>query len=189
MLSERILTRLGIPKNHWNANLDYIPDKVYWKTIFKTYISNLVENIKKPKGLYVNGPFGSGKSAVGAILLKEAFARGKTGYWINARSIPKHEIEKTTFDTQFTVYERACFVDLLVIDELLIYPEIKATELYMEFLIRKRVEEKKCTIITSNHTIQDLRNMMPSMFAPLVESVVNFPIGDHNFRIEIGRHL
>lgn len=87
----------------------------------------------------------------------------------------KHVIEKTMFDDEMTVWERALSVDLLVLDDL-----GKGTEDAKGFgeraldeLIRTRSAGMRATIVTTNMTLTQLTEALKtSTVAAMRETVV-----------------
>jgi DNA replication protein DnaC len=148
----------------------------------ETYVSSIDERIRDNCGLLLHGDYSQGKSALGAICLKAAAARGIIGFWIHAKEIPHHLIKETRFDNEFTVYERALSVPLLMIDELQIRKNPAYTEFSAEDLIRSRVDEQKTTIVTTNVSLDGVKNGFPALFAVLEEAVLPVKVSGHNFR-------
>jgi DNA replication protein DnaC len=92
------------------------------------------------------------------------------------------QIEKVPFDDEMNLYERALSVPILVLDELKLRTEAKGVEQYCEMLIRRRIDDKKCTIITTNHAPSVIKEKYPALYAPLMESVLPVKIEGHDFR-------
>lgn len=184
-----MLERLQIPRVHWNTKASLIPDSCKHKKLIVEYVENISANVCKPRGLLLFGTYSAGKSGCAAICLKAAAFRGCIGLWLVANSVPTVQIEKTPFDEEVTLYERACSVPLLVLDELQIRSEVKGIEQYVERLIRLRVDAKLATIITTNHTPAEVSAKFPALAAALLEAVVPMKVDGHDFRKEISNGL
>jgi len=181
-VTKKHLVRMGIPKVHWQAKLANIPDECKHKETMQKYVDIIDEKVSDSCGLLLHGDYSQGKSALGSICLKAAACKGIIGFWIHAKEIPHHIIKETRFDSEFTVYERALSVPLLVIDELQIRKNPAYTEFSAEDLIRSRVDEQKTTIVTTNVSIQSIKTDFPALFAVLEEAVLPIKISGHNFR-------
>jgi len=143
--------RIKLPELYWKVSLVHIPDQPYKETV-RDWIENITSKLQQGKGLYVYGTFGSGKSAIGAMLLRAALAHNLFGLWVNYRDLAKFQIENTSFDDVETYMQRICSVPLLVVDEF----ELKLNKQYhvyvLEDLVRTRHQKGKITVITSNHS-------------------------------------
>lgn len=183
------MNRMGIPEVHWNARMDKIPDVCKHKKPIARYLHNIEQNIEKPMGLLLFGPYSGGKSALGSIILKAATVNCFIGYWTAAFDVPKWLIEKVRFDEHMTIYERCLTVPILVIDEYQMRKEMKFTEDAVDTLVRARVDERLCTVITTNHTPDRIKEARPAMFAALKESVYPLKVQGHDFRDVISKGM
>ena len=182
-LSLEVLERIGIPRRHWNCTLSSIPDNCPHKQVIVNWIADIKSNIRPARGLLLMGEYSQGKSGLCSIMLKAAMIEcGILGYWVRARDLPKHLIEKTVFDDELTVMQRAESVPLLVIDELQIRDDIAYTEQAVEMLVRRRIDDELCTILTTNHKVSELKIKYPALAAALVEVVKPIVVSGHNFR-------
>lgn len=184
-LNEEIMQRLNLPKKHWYCVLSKIPDQCPHKELLVNWIDNLKSNVRNAKGMLLVGDYSRGKSGSAAIMLKAAASKGIIGLWLTARDLPTYVIEKTLFDDDLTVINRARQVPLLVIDELQIRDSVAYSEQAVEMLVRKRIDDGKCTIITTNHSTKELKHKYPALIAALSEAVYPVSVSGHNFRQEI----
>jgi len=81
------------------------------------------------------------------------------------------------FNSRLTMQERLQEVPLLVVDEL-IYMEGDKRIDHVDTLLRRRVDNRVPTIITSNHTPRALLKYMPSMMEGIRESIIQVPFFD-----------
>lgn len=182
-----ILNQIRLPKTHWQCRFDQIPDSCSHKKAVKDWLDNIPARVTEPRGLLLYGDYSQGKSGTASICLKAAAAHGILGMWVTARELPKHVIEKTVFDEQWSFIERAEYVPLLVIDEVQIRKNVAYSEQAVEALIRRRIDDEKCTIITTNHSKDDFQKSYPALFAALTEAVYPIWVGGHNFRQNISK--
>ena len=80
-LTPKILRRALIGEKYWSATLDAIPDRMPYKDEVGGYILKLhtftqMGHDESGFGLCLTGPLGSGKTALGCIILMEALKRG-----------------------------------------------------------------------------------------------------------------
>ena len=188
-LTEQHLVRMGIPKVHWGAAVSNLPESCIHKEPIEKYVGSIADRVKDNCGLLLHGDYSQGKSALGSICLKAAAAQGIIGFWIHAKELPPHLIKETRFDDEFTVYERAISVPLLVIDELQIRQNPAYTEFSAEDLIRSRVDEEKTTIVTTNVSLDGIRTGFPALFAVMEEAVLPMKVAGHNFRTDRRRKI
>lgn len=185
-LTEQHMDRMLIPKVHWNALLSKVPNRCVHKGHVSDYVEDIVPSITSGQGLYLWGDYGRGKSGLAALILKAAASRGFIGLWLRAKELPRHVIEKTQFDNEFTMMDRALDVPILVLDEFQVRSDIRYTEVAAEDLIRARIDSKKSTIVTSNITISDISDRYPALYSVLQEGLFPIHIKGHDFRSEMG---
>lgn len=185
VLTPEFRKRLAIPVMHWPATIGRIPNKCRHKGIVVKWCGDVVKNVETPIGLLLMGKYSQGKSAIGSICLKAAACKGIVGFWVSARSLAEYKIEKTRFDDCQTVWERACSVPLLVIDEVQIRKEAEYGIQALEDLVRHRVENRLGLILTTNHGQDELLDKVPSLMAVLREAAVFIQVAGHDFRKEL----
>lgn len=119
--------------------------------IIKPILSNMSKVKNNPYGLTFLGPNGTGKTFIGLKILYKAIALGYTAHYIEMSSLLKM-FRKAYSDSMIDdVCEEILQVDFLMIDEL--GNESKQSDFSVgEFksLYKKRVSEKKPTILVSN---------------------------------------
>lgn len=176
-----LLKRTRLPRRHWKCTLAQIPDECSHKAEIVDWIGSLSSNVTNARGLLLMGDYSQGKSGCAAIILKAALARGIVGCWHRATDLQRVIIEQTPFDSTMTVLERLQTVPLLVIDEVQILKDNFAIQ-QIEQLVRRRIDDELCTVITTNHSIEELRAKYPALAAALVEAVRPIIVGGHDFR-------
>lgn len=175
--------RMLIPMAFRSAELVRIPAPQ--SRVIRQYIENFKMYRVKGWGLMLWGNFGSGKTASGCVILKEAVVRNQmTGLWILASDIPKFVIEKTVFDKDQSMIERIESVDLLVIDEVILHQGDKFTDIVVESVLRKRIGCCLPTCLTTNLSPDQFKSAYPALANVMTEAV--WPVRcEGNFRNEI----
>jgi len=179
-----LLGRIRIPKRHWHCTLAQIPDHCKHKPEILRWIGNIDANIANAHGLLLAGEFSRGKSGTASILLKAAAAHGYIGLWLRARDLPGYVIEKTWFDDDQLVIDRARTVPILVIDELQIRDQVAYSEQAVEMLVRQRIDDMRCTIITTNYSTDELKQKYPALTEAMREAVRPVIVAGHDFRAQ-----
>ena len=75
ILTPIVLRRALIGESYWNASLDAIPDRFPYKDEVGGYILEMHKWAETGHGFVFSGPFGTGKTALGCVLLKEGLMR------------------------------------------------------------------------------------------------------------------
>ena len=171
---------MGIPKIHWEARLSNISDSFLYKKSIIAYIDSLLVNLGNGSGLILSGPYSSGKSALGAILLKAALSQKVSGMWARPKEIIDSYITKKDSDESF--WDQCKTTPLLVIDDLIAKNQADFLDVSLEELIRYRVDCKQTTIITTNVSKRGLEAKNPALFAILSGVFTWLAIDKFDFR-------
>ena len=181
------MNRMKLPKKYMGeeVNIKGIPDRCAHKEWVLEWGKNLLQNVKEGKSLLLYGNSSTGKSAIGAMCLKALFNYTEvlTGLWVRARQVPEFIIEDTMYDDLETYKERMLAVDLLVIDEYMIFPNQNTfRQDTIEHIFRDRADANKSTIITTNMTPMKMNNEAYTFYQVIQEHCEILKITGHNFR-------
>lgn len=147
--------RLG--RAFWGTHLDEIPDRCAHKKPIRRFLRDIVRRIDLGHGFVFYGDYGTGKTSCGTIILKNVVARRGTALMIRADEITAAAIERTRFDDAQTLWERMEGVDCLLIDDIAREHVKEWAQSKLEGLVRKRIEERRSTILTTNAKISGER--------------------------------
>ena len=184
-LNEHYLNRMRIPKTHWSASFSKIPSGCIHRDVIRRYLDSIEGHVKECTGLLLFGEYSSGKSAIASLCLAEAARHNIIGYWISAADLPRYQIEGEMFDEELTCYQRSKLVPLLVIDEYFMRKDMKWTEDAVDALVRSRIDDQRCTIITTNHTPTQIEESRPALAAALRQAAYPVKVAGHDFRKQI----
>jgi DNA replication protein DnaC len=184
---------MRLPEEYWKCTLSELPDNgsskntknIPYKEIVREWVLNFKEK-SKARGLYLYGPYGTGKSGIGAILLKAGMAHGLIGLWVNFNSLSEIQIkaDDIMFSNTTSMYERLFEVDVLFVDEI----QLKKNKHFglglLEDIVRHRHQNKKVTFLASNHSPSDLKNfeLTVGLHSILSEATDSLMIDGKNFR-------
>jgi len=174
-LTTGMLTRMNIPKRYWKASLDRVTDAIFKQHIVG-YLVGIKEALDKGIGMILNGQQGTGKTAIGALCLKQARRIGATGYFITADQYIRSNIQRIPFDDTVMIIGRCRDVDLLVLDDMSreavnLSSSGDSVAAMFEALIKDRCSDGKSTIITTNLNMHDFSEIYgESMFGMLTGS-------------------
>lgn len=185
-LTREDMLRMNVGELHWEVKFDAIPDSRH-KRILQRFLENLHEHVGEGRGLLLWGDYGTGKTAIGAIICKETVARKGTAYMISAMDIPDAVIGKEWFDKDETVAQRLLSVDVLVIDELGGGQSDKTgwSKSYIERVVRCRTRNRRTTVCTSNLDLQQLRDQIGAgLVAIMGENIYPVEVRGKNWRSE-----
>lgn len=149
---------IRLPENHYYDKISGIQ-----KTSID--ITDWLENPKEKlgeRGLYLySQKFGRGKSGIAAIVCKLLVGRGHLSQlWLEFDNIPMYLKDKTAFDGNQTMLDRAKTVDFLVINEVNFKDYTHQFVIdCLDHLIRARVGNKKTTFLTTNMSPTKIKSM------------------------------
>jgi len=149
-LTKGMLERSRIPRRFWGVNYSEVPASA--QASLGKYIRSVDDMLDDGEGLLLWGPNGHGKTSIAVLVASEVMRRGGTAYFVTAESLRIAALEKTYFDDETTIMERAQEVELLIIDDL--GKEHRGgsewAERLLENVLRVRLANKRATIITTN---------------------------------------
>ena len=188
-LTEEDLIRMQIPARFWSVDLDQVPAGGTLRAPLLKYLGHVHEMHDQCVGILMHGNNGRGKTSAGCLILMEARRQGYTGLLLEAAKVKGIVINRTEFDDDETLWERAQSVDFLVFDDLW-----KGTadgkgfgEDLIDELIRTRSANMKPTIITTNMGLAQAVAggfVKQSTVQALRESVVVLEVIGPNMRVE-----
>ena len=143
-----------IPRRFWEVTFKRVSDGVHKDTLRK-FLTNIDDCVRNGLGMVLWGDNDCGKTSMAALVLMIGRRHGFTGMFITANQYLTDVISKSVFDDATTVAQRCKMVDILVIDDIGkdVHDKSKPTatvERMFEDLIRKRHDDVKSTIITTN---------------------------------------
>ena len=153
-LTEGDLVRMRIPPRFWESRFSEIAEAGEVRAKIGKYLGDLHEMLDRGFGFMLWGPNGLGKTAAGVVVLKEARRRGYTAMFLGAAELKDIVVSKKAFDTDQTLWDRARYVDFLLIDDLGkgSQDEKGFGERLLDDLIRTRSSSLKVTWLTTNMT-------------------------------------
>lgn len=195
--SKDFLVRARIPERFWKVKLNLIPESPYKDTL-NNYIENFEDFYTRGVGLFIYSKDNScGKTSAGVILLKAGISKGLTCLFAGSDEVMDSKVRKIRFDEDEDLISRMHRVNILLIDD--IDKEYRGTsgfsENQLEALIRKRSQQLKVTIVTSNRTPAEIKEIYSSALSELMKECM-YPLkipgqseGGKNWRAEEARFL
>jgi DNA replication protein DnaC len=119
----------------------------------RTFVRSIDENLEKGRGLWFDGPVGTGKTSLAILVAKAAKDAGRS-YAVYPVPRLLAEIKRTfdrdASDTYLGFFRRLCTVDVLVLDDL---GAEKQTEWVLEQLysiVNERWQDRHSIVVTTN---------------------------------------
>ena len=181
VLTETVRRRARIGRAHWDTSFDAIPDTMSYKAPIKGYCMTLEQQEPDGIGLILYGKYGTGKTALAALVLKYCLAKG--GRVLSFRSADLID-RLMSFKPQFAPNQAPlrtalANVNYLLIDDLEIEEGTRLRKL--ESILKKRYDERFPTIITTNKPKEKLFEI--SWLRSIIEdSYVGIEINGINWR-------
>lgn len=151
ILTPIVLRRAQIGEKYWSATLDAIPDRFEYKDNVLGYVLKMHEHAETGWGLVLSGSFGSGKTAIGSIILMEGLKRRGRCLSVPCAAM----VDRLWLKRGGELLNGAPFreglehVSFLFIDDFEFF-DSKAKNTLVEQIIRARYDRDLPTIISTN---------------------------------------
>jgi len=173
-VTPRMLHNARIGRSYWSVSTEQIPPTKKYRIILQGLIKDLPSSEAAGCGVVFLGPFGSGKTSAGCILLKAAMARGGQSFFVSALEL------KSAYDRRIyalspegvQVWDMATKCQIVLIDDLgaEIGPTVAGGDVRVaEELIRARYNERLTTYITTNMKLSELMSTYKALASILSE--------------------
>lgn len=176
--------RMNLPEEFWKATVQSVPESV--RDTVRRYLLHIDVMLSRPAGLLLSGSAGVGKSAIAALVCKEARSRGYTGYFTTLWELRESIRARLLFDDEQSLLERCRSVDVLVLDGLRSEdaPEQILGRRTLEELITTRGARKKATFVTTPLDALELRQAFGGLMESVQGCMVYLPVAGPNLRRE-----
>jgi DNA replication protein DnaC len=183
------LERMNLPEDYWFVRVDGVSGSV--RAAVARFLWKVDEMIARGVGLFVIGPKGVGKTAVAALVAKEARSRGYTVFFARIWELREMIRSRIAFDDETSIMGRAREVDVLVLDDL---RTEDANEKFfsasdLEQLIEYRSSKKRVTVVTTRLVKELQGGSIGSLYESAKRSMVPFPIQGPDLHEERQQHL
>lgn len=180
------LERMNLPEDLWTVKVQGVSEKA--RTPTENYLRNIDQAVVNGAGLIVHGGRGVGKSAISALIAKEARSRGYTTLFVRVWELREMIRSRMDYDADSSMAERAREVDVLVLDDL---RQEDAGEKFFTLseihqLVKYRASRRRLTIITTRLSIAVLDE--PPIDA-LSDVLLLFPVEGPDLHDERKREL
>jgi DNA replication protein DnaC len=180
------LERMNLPEELWLAKVQYVSDGA--RTPTESYLRKIDEAVVNGAGLIIHGARGVGKTAIAALIAKEARSRGYTAFFTRVWELREMIRSRMDYDADSTVAERARAVDVLILDDL---RQEDAGEKFFTLseihqLVKYRASRRRITVVTTRLSVQVLDK---SPMDALSDVLLLFPVEGPNLRKERKRVL
>lgn len=176
LLDETDMLRMNLPENLWRVKVQGVQDSVRGQ--IEHYLLGICNNLTNGRGLLLLGQRGRGKSAIGALIAKEACAWGFTVLFMPIFELREHVRARTMFDDEMSMLDRCLTVDLLVLDDLM-QDDQKSTFLSAGDLIRvisSRGSRRRTTIVTTDLAHGALESELANFYTRSQPHLIPLPV-------------
>jgi len=162
-VTEEVLINSGVPRKFWEASLSAIEGDPEYRRLILDYMEVIHEHVAEGHGLLLRGGYGSGKTSLAVVLLKEVIQRGGIAHFVQSRDLPAVYFDSATIDRSFdepiVIRDRIAAANLVVIDDLGSEPfdTHGNAGVLIENVLRDRYNDIQTVIITTNCSMGELR--------------------------------
>ena len=180
------MERMNLPEDLWLAKVQSVSQKTRKPT--ENYLRNIDTAASKGASLLIHGSKGVGKTAIAALIAKEARSRGYTVLFVRVWELREMIRARMAYDADSSVAERVREVQVLVLDDL---RQEDADEKFftlseIQQLVRYRASRRRLTIVTTRLQVQVFDRPPMDAFS---EVLLLFPVEGPNLHKERKREL
>lgn len=153
-----LLSDANIGRRYWNAMIGGIPPEREHRQTLIDYINDYDENERRGIGLIVAGPYGTGKTTILSILLREAMRRAPCSAWF----MPMPEVDwyarhrDAVGPNGVPVWNQIIRSQVVAIDDVGSERQVEWNDCWFEEVIRCRYNEQLVTHVSLNADTADL---------------------------------
>jgi DNA replication protein DnaC len=159
----------------------------------KQYIDSIDKVCEKGVGLYIHGPHGVGKTALSAIILMNAIKHYYSSFFCRSTEIVNFARSGWKSDEKKAYWSYVVNNSLFfVIDDIgrLFTSVNEAERTYVDEIFTKRDDSNLCTIITSNHSLEDNRDLYgEALYSSFKERLIEIKFLGEDYRNIINNSL
>lgn len=145
-ITKDMLVASRIPSDFWYCEISKIPETMSYKKQLSLYIEQLPKMDVQGKGLFLFGPYGSGKTGAACAIAKEAMRRG--GRVLFLSSLELEPVFGKGLDNEL---REACLkTHFLVFDDVGAEKSVPWSPAWVETIVKLRNNNRLPTLITSN---------------------------------------
>lgn len=182
---------MRLPALYWRVSYESITHDAL-QHIVRTYIEDMHGHLDDGIGFLFYGDNGVGKTGAACVLAKAVRRTGASVLFVTAESLRQGVLNDEEFSGLQSLDERAHSVDFLIIDDLGKEHRGKSgwNETYWENLFRVRIAANRSTVVTSNRTLQQLRERYnKSMLEVMKEKILPVKVEGDDRREESASEL
>lgn len=191
-LSVDDLLRINLPKEQWRVRIEGVQPPA--RERIAKYLTGLDKAFEEGAGLLLMGEPGVGKTAIAALVAKEAFARHRSVYFTTFWELREAIREGELFSESdgVSILGRCKTVDVLVLDNLRAedgdakwYLDARA----IEEIVRFRRGKKLPTCVTTCLNNQDLAKSLPGFADAVTGAMIPLMVRGTNLRTKRSEEL
>lgn len=165
----------GVPERYWTASLLPLEESTHKKHLV-SFLTKIHRFVEQGRGLYIHGPFETGKTFAAVAIGKEVLRRGGSFYFLKARDVLRVMYEnQETVDGTAIVRNVIRRVDLLILDDLGQegFDPKKHGGAELEGILRDQYDAKSSILVTSNHSPKQLSEKYTDAFTNILRRSVD----------------
>lgn len=180
-LTAEDLSRMNIPEDLWRAKIQDVQPPA--RSIIENYLTRFDDMAQKGAGLILRGGVGTGKTAIGVLVAKEARARGYTAFFTTVFELREAIRTKQMYDESLSVFDRCKEADVLILDNMLDsdMDDHYVNKRFIEELLVGRGMRLKISILSTRLSREDLKKY-GSFFSAIEGYMVSVTVAGEDLR-------
>ena len=197
-LSEKAITNVvldklfdvgNIPPKFRGCTVDQVPDECEYKKLLQSWVRNIKRYVDAGKWLIMYGPFGTGKSATAAIILREVLLHNGSAFMLDQSELVDYKLNSNHVPFgSFALEDVVKNSNILLLDDVGSGRDKDIVVELIEWLCVSRYNHKKSLIVTTNLDVygpkigQFFTGKVMSLFEEMGTII---DMNDYEWRVEI----
>jgi len=190
LLVNRLLDLGNVPLKFRGCSIEQIPDTCMYREIVQEWADNIKKYVDAGRWLFMNGPFGTGKTGAGAIILKEVLLHDGSAFMITQNELVDYKLNSDHVPFgQYSLEQVIRDANILLLDDIGSGRNKEVVVELLEWVCSTRYNNDRSLIITTNLDPEgdEIKEFLTGkVISMTVEKAMFVDVSEYNWREALG---